>query len=162
AYEDQPLRRALPNWSFRMSTRLSAFLLLACVLPAEAAGPPLRALLDRGEPLPPGAVARFGAARLRLSYPRFCAIAPQGEALAVSMDGGIRVWSLVTGRVVTALHQKSLHGTRLTYTPDGSQVLFGPNGVRILGKEGRGVRAHLDPARARDQAEEVVFSADGR
>src|SRR5689334_21038651 len=85
------------------------FLLLPALLGAatcaQAAAPPAKPRLDvRGEPLPEGAVARFGAARLRFGYPRRIAFSPDGKTLALGTDAGIRLWDLKSGKVLATPH----------------------------------------------------------
>src|SRR5437016_686955 len=91
-----------------------------------AAGPPL------DEPLPPGAVARFGTLRLNQGH--------GVRALLFSRDGsrlisngshsGPIVWSVRTGRVLHRLPGSRYQwATSLAVHPDGRLVTAGPDGT---------------------------------
>jgi len=76
---------------------LTAASTLPALLLAVAAGPPVDVY---GDPLPPGAVARLGSARLRHADLADYVIRPDGRAALTVGHGGVREWDLATGRLV--------------------------------------------------------------
>jgi WD40 repeat protein len=102
------------------ATRWLAVALLAT--PAVAA--PLPEAAD--EPLPPGAVARLGAAPLRHRGPaRAVAFAPDGKTLATSGDDAlIRLWDLRTGRQTAACPGPANVWGVLAVLPDGRHAFW--------------------------------------
>jgi RNA polymerase sigma factor (sigma-70 family) len=80
----------------------------------------------RGDPLPDGAVVRFGSARLRHGAVIWAsALSPDGKTLATAGDREVIVWSLDTGRPVR--HFRCDYGT--TYVRPG--LCFSPDGSRL-------------------------------
>src|SRR5262249_22815113 len=107
--------RGSPREGTAMPRRALSLLLLVCLLlpdrPAAVGGEPaptgparppgLRARTDRhGDPLPEGAIARFGTSRLRHVAPVLSlAFSPDGKRLASgSRDGTVAVWDVATGK----------------------------------------------------------------
>src|SRR5262245_25953292 len=72
-------------------------------------------LADRhGDPLPQGAVTRFGTVRFRVGSKdvrHSLALSPDGKYLAVEDRDGIRLWDTDTGRVAKHLPWRTWQGT---------------------------------------------------
>jgi RNA polymerase sigma factor (sigma-70 family) len=147
--------------------------------PAPAASPPAQAsepkpvagttLGDRlGDPLPEGALVRFGSTRFR--HPggiTSAALAPDGSVLASEGAKVLRLIDLATGRVRLTLPDSEIpdghnDGMRvLAFSPDGKVLLAsGSRGVRLLdaatGKESRRIAEHVGGMRG------LAFSPDGK
>jgi WD40 repeat protein len=74
-----------------------------------------------GDPLPPGAVARLGTARLRPGTANASfTLSPDGKTLATGEPGKVRLWELSTGKEV---HSFDLAGAVDVYT-----IRFSPDG----------------------------------
>jgi RNA polymerase sigma factor (sigma-70 family) len=98
--------------------------------PAVAAGP----RVDRyGDPLPDGAVLRFGSSRLRHGENIYgSALSPDGKWLATAARGSVVVWDLGTGRAVHRFrHDYGFPYSRpgLTFAPDGKRLAYVHNRV---------------------------------
>lgn len=90
---------------------------LASLLASEPRRSDERTLLDvYGDPLPPGAMARFGSLRWRLPNAiEMVAVSPDGEQVAaVNSDGAVAVWEKDGGRL--------LHEMRGSKTGEASPV----------------------------------------
>src|SRR5262249_38009036 len=104
-------------------------LLLGTTLPAMEPG------VDRlGDPLPDGAVARFGTTRLRHGWAgRSIAFAPDGQTIVTAGAFKVCVWDTATGKLVRL---PSLPDHFLVeeadFSPDGKFILtLGDHGCRI-------------------------------
>jgi WD40 repeat protein len=82
-----------------------------------------------GDPLPAGAVARFGTVRFRVGSDqvrRAHALSPDGKYLAVEDHDGIRLWDTDTGRVARRLPWRTSQGQSpkfgLRFSPDGKRL----------------------------------------
>ena len=88
-------------------------------------------LTDRqGEPLPPGAIARFGSARM-LHGPnvKLLRFSTDGKALMSSDGRELRVWDLATGR---SMHRLSLRGLNYpVFRPDLSVIYLEGGSQRL-------------------------------
>jgi RNA polymerase sigma factor (sigma-70 family) len=87
----------------------------------ERAGPPL----DRqGDPLPPGALARLGTARLRHGGPVLSlAFSPDGLTLAtLGHDRALRLWRAADGRAWGALGRRQGYHNTVAFSADGRAV----------------------------------------
>jgi RNA polymerase sigma factor (sigma-70 family) len=83
----------------------------------------------RGDPLPEGALARFGTVRYRSGYAMHgSALSPDGKTLAVSAGDDITLWDLATGRPLHRLRDAKVppdfspNQTFLCFSPDGSRL----------------------------------------
>src|SRR5271165_961416 len=101
---------------------------VACALIAcsylVASGAPLA---DRyGDPLPPGALARLGTARLRAGTTIMAvAFSPDGRSLLTvgQDDGRIILWDVATGKRLREVAQlKRLEAWFATFSPDGKTI----------------------------------------
>lgn len=82
------------------------------------------AALLAADPLPPGAVARLGAARLRVNPADGVAFAPDGSLVAtINVRDGLHLWDVAAGRFVAHL-RTTVASTHLLFTPDGRHVVF--------------------------------------
>jgi WD40 repeat protein len=90
--------------------------------PAAPSGSSLRADAY-GDPLPAGALARFGSARLRhVGLVEALAWSPSGKLLAsAGQDDTVRIWDAATGRLVRLIPHRT---NFLAFMPD-SEVLVG-------------------------------------
>src|SRR6266542_3240206 len=89
--------------------------------------------LDRnGDPLPEGAVARFGSARLLHGGVRHLEFSPVGKTLASSGSGGARLWDRATGKAIPCAHLPEWGQVVFTFTPDGDHLLGDADGCRLI------------------------------
>src|SRR5262249_33309498 len=130
------------------ATRVCLALTLAAGLapasvPAAAWPPPEPARaasrVDRqGDPLPAGALARFGSLRFYHLAPGLCgqAYSPDGKLLASADGTGIVLWDALTGKEIRRLPYpqflrdevtdvRSEAAQSLSFTPDGKEVRVG-------------------------------------
>jgi WD40 repeat protein len=84
---------------------------------------------QHGDPLPPGAVARFGTIRFRVGSKRVRyshALSPDGKHLAVENSDGIDLWDTESGRVAKHLPWRTSQGDfpkfGLAFSPDGNRL----------------------------------------
>src|SRR5262249_22053877 len=110
-----PLRR-------RSMTHLAAGTLLVLLASAAAYGENPRAKrTDRyGDPLPPGAVARLGTARLRHGYAKVTFSKDGKRLISLGSDGEVRVWEAASGKLVRRKRLRSF-GT-VALSPGGATV----------------------------------------
>jgi WD40 repeat protein len=153
--------------ALRAGVLLAAFSLVPAVCTSEPVKPgaePTAGRVDRyGDPLPPGAIARIGCARLRhgLVSP-ILEFSPDGKTLATSNET-VRLWEVGTGRLLRELpagrlavrdHAFSPGGRRFVTTQDDQVRLWDLRSGKLLAlrpdKDSWGV------------ATDVAFSPDGR
>src|SRR5262245_38623019 len=118
--------------------RLMAFVGLVLAASVQAATEPRAARTDSfGDPLPPGAVARLGTRRWRVSDAptKHLAVSPNGKLVATtSDDGSIRILDVPSGRLMRAFHMRdegdfSSHLVAFTSDSKGLVVGGGPQFV---------------------------------
>ncbi len=79
-----------------------------------------------GDPLPDGAIARFGSARFRhAGLSDFVLLPDDRTVLTAGGDRVLRFWDLATGRTkrVVLLHGKAGPGSAVTLSPDGKTLV---------------------------------------
>jgi RNA polymerase sigma factor (sigma-70 family) len=121
-----------------------------------------------GDPLPQGALVRFGTIRFR--HPggiSGAALAPDGKAIAISGSHVLRLIDTATGRVRWSLPDAdSAEG----YTPGMRPLAFSPDGKALMLPAAQGVRL-LDPATGGEtrrvssrygMLRSIAFSPDGK
>jgi WD40 repeat protein len=84
---------------------------LACLLlavPIFGQDPPR--LDDFGDPLPPGALRRFGTIRFRQDYVDEIAFLPDGKSLVAQGSGRVVQWDVATGKPLRSLANDSFAG----------------------------------------------------
>jgi RNA polymerase sigma factor (sigma-70 family) len=130
--------------------------------PAESpAAPPVR--VDRfGDPLPEGAVARFGTVRLRQGWMASRVLfSPDGKKLAVAGLGRpLGLWDVANGKEIRQFHQKDIQASGVDFSPDGTLLAEGHFDVRLWDTKTGVLRHALGPAQASQRA--VVFTPDGK
>jgi WD40 repeat protein len=77
-----------------------------------------------GDPLPRGAIARLGSARLRPAGRRL-AFTPDSRFLATVHEGVVSVFDAHDGKVVRQWRSNHMSGDGLAFTPDGKQLVAG-------------------------------------
>jgi WD40 repeat protein len=153
----------MPAWLLTLA--VLSLLTLAFLVPrSEAAAPPGKVpRLDRyGDPLPPGAIARLGTARLRHGD-KICAIAfsPDGKLLAsASLDGTVSLWRPATGKEVRRLQFAGENPCDFAWDSDGKQIVVS-TGSRIYRLDAlTGIRRDSFPNSVRGLAS-TLLSPDG-
>lgn len=106
-----------------------------------------------GDPLPPGAVARFGTVRFRHEgNAQSLVFSPNGEILAAWTAGGVILWDAHTGKEIRRLPE-------ITGIPGGRLIDFSPDGRILAGLRDRGHIGLWDTATGKLLHN---FAADGR
>jgi RNA polymerase sigma factor (sigma-70 family) len=89
--------------------------------------PEVRPRVDReGVPLPAGAIARLGSARMRHSWLRDVIISPDGESLmsfSGVRDDSIRKWNTATGKQISQFPQGGSRYQLMRFSPDGKSII---------------------------------------
>ncbi len=140
---------------------------LAAPEPGAAQVPPPRFDLF-GDPLPPGALARFGTTRLRHSGTvNAVALSPDGKTLASAGDDPlIRLWDPSTGKSLGTLQGHTGAVRCLAFSPDGKTLASGSNDKIIcLWDMSAAGRPGTKPMQAGGHADIVLslaFSPDGK
>src|SRR5262245_55139518 len=101
-----------------------AFLVVSLLATAGEAAAPSWAGRDRhGDPLPVGALARCGTARLRPGDCQAFALSPDGKTRATVEFLCVRLWDARTGREIREIEVDSYHAYAMSFTPDGRHLL---------------------------------------
>lgn len=112
-----------------------ALLLLSAVLGQAADVPPWVDKFDRaGDPLPAGAVARFGSVRYRHgSELTDLRLSPSGQFVATRAkdDSDLRLWEATTGRQVGQMALKDTSIQHVTFLTDSILTLVAADGVYL-------------------------------
>jgi RNA polymerase sigma factor (sigma-70 family) len=129
------------------------------------AGPAKKAddRLDRfGDPLPEGALARFGTVRLRQGWMVSRVLfSPDGKQVALAGIGRpLGLWDVATGKQIHQFHQKNSQPSGIAFSPDGAVLAEGDQTVRIWDTRTGALRRELPAAQESQRA--VVFSPDGK
>src|SRR5262249_41302871 len=160
---------AMPR--LRRAALIAAVLALTDAEPARPAAPPPVARDRHGDPLPPGAVARLGTLRYRLSFSRGLGLGftPDGEKIVAATQEAVEVFEAKTGRRLRFV-RLDFNGTSFALSPDGKRAAVGGSRwspgkdsegvVRVIGADGKEVRTWVR-TKASD-ASKVAFSADGK
>jgi WD40 repeat protein len=144
-----------------MNSLIAVALLLVTTNALQAADPPNERRVDRdGEPLPEGAVARFGSARLLHGSVLHVEFAPDGKSLATSGEDGVRLWNVADGKQILSAHLPRTGAAVLTFTPDGAHVLGDGRGCRVIDPATGKVRCFWQHLGKRPLA--LVVAADGK
>jgi WD40 repeat protein len=96
------------------------------VLSGVVAGAALAESRDRlGDPLPQGAIARLGSARLRMGgEARALTFSQDGKLLAtVDSTGTLRVWSIASGKELVCQAGQNPHAAGLAFSADGKALV---------------------------------------
>jgi WD40 repeat protein len=112
-----------------------------------------------GDPLPPGAVARLGTLRFRVSGPVTClAFSPNGKILASASSQLVHLWEVASGKVVAKFPQAA---NAVTFSPDGKILAAGGlNGVVVLWNVF--TKTQIKTFQADSNVHTLVFSSSGK
>jgi len=114
----------MPHTGFVHMTRLLSILLLAAPLFAQEQGPPPRHVDRFGDPLPAGAVQRFGSLRLRhLDLADFVVLPDGKTVVSVGRDRTVRWWDLDTGKQTASRRLPEMGLWMGSLSADGSTVV---------------------------------------
>jgi WD40 repeat protein len=138
-------------------------LLAVWFLAPPVAGQPR--LDPHGDPLPDGAVVRFGTIRYRIGNVGPYALSPDGKTLAAETSREVTLWDVETGRPVRRIAVRG-HRTdrpvpgRLVYSPDGRHLVRVHKwDLRVFDAPSGQQRLTIDLHKS---AESVAFFPDGR
>jgi WD40 repeat protein len=138
--------------------------ILAVMIGQPLWGEQARSPASRTDPLPSGALSRFGTSRF-LNYGRVFSIAfsPNGESLAArSWDGVVRLWEVSTGNELRQFGSQQAPVRSVAFSPDSKILACGGESSEIVfwdpgtGKELRRLAGHRGPVAL------IKFSPDGK
>src|SRR5262249_51295195 len=114
-----------------------------------------------GEPLPAGAVARFGTFRLRNRID-WVVFSPDGKTLAADGTSGIRLWDAATGKPLPQFRDHPDPLRHVAFSPDGKTVAsWGKDRTIRLWDLVTG-KALGQLGGRQDQEEVLAFAPDGK
>lgn len=134
--------------------------------PQGAKGPP-KAESDRvdnfGFPLPPGAIARMGLARLRHGgYLYSLMFSPDGKSLASrGSDGRVRIWDVNNGKQRFQLPDDAHDPQALAFSADGTILTTACSRVLVCSWDMATGKQLTRLARKADHCQECILSRDG-
>jgi WD40 repeat protein len=135
-----------------------ALILLVGTSIVRAADPPNERRVDRdGDPLPAGAVARYGVMRLFHESARQLHFSPDGKLLASRSETELRVWDVKTGRLVRRVPGVAA----AAFAPGGLIVAQGRDLRLIDATTGKVLRA-LDHRKEKAAAGAIAVVPDGK
>lgn len=145
---------------------IRSFFTLVCIASSLAAEPRVD---QYGDPLPDGAIARFGTVRYRIGSTRVLrsfAVSPDGRSLAFEDAHGVTFMDLDTGVRRASFRPQSLTDGNarfgITYSPDGKRVArLAGEVVNILEAKSGGVEITHELPKG-TKACDLAFSADGK
>jgi WD40 repeat protein len=113
------------------------------------------------DPLPPGAVARFGTTRLRPAAAAL-AVSPDGRIVITASGNAVREWDADTGAAEAIRRLEGPTATLTTLSPDGKTVaLWGTDGLTVW-DAGRGEQRLRLPLPDGCMLTRIAFTPDGR
>jgi WD40 repeat protein len=147
---------------------LRAAFLLALLTPMSfAAAPPVIRLDIHGDPLPAGAVARFGSMRFRhlFTATNGIAISHDGKRVA-SLSRDLCIWDASTGRLLAHFDPPKAYCWSVAFAPDGEHVVTGHSGkgdeVMVWNIRTGTSRTLWGDGRYRGTPQRFAFSRDGK
>jgi WD40 repeat protein len=118
-----------------------------------------------GDPLPAGAVARFGSPRLRHGgrIGNICVSSDGRWIGSASLDTTVRVWSMADGKFRWEEHPTARHPGNLTISHDGNlAAVSGYHGEIVVGDLRTGKEAFRLKREKMGSGEHLAFTPDGR
>src|SRR5690242_15708455 len=102
-----------------------------------------------GDPLPPGAVTRFGTVRYRIGTVGSFDLSPDGKTLAVETANRLTLWDVESGRPTLRIPRHSeqyfdsRNKNRLIFSADGKSIIH-LSDKRVRGYDGKTGRQVFD------------------
>ena len=156
---------------FRLIGTCCALAIPAGMLALPAAGPKQPRLDAYGDPLPPGATARFGSLRWRTwGSIMSVTLSPDNKRLAaLGFDGRVTIWDMASGRKLHYLAGSQRGENCLAFSPDGRYLATGGTGdldklrgdCRVRVWEVRSGQERLRLPRQPSDIDAVAFTPDG-